>query len=100
MATALTYPWNNAHRSARTYVKKRWEKLLTEVEWWSMELLRQAGEVASATRNGSLSVNRKSAAHEVLENDGRNRTLRLLAVPAGNRTLVLANAEMYPDMTN
>jgi hypothetical protein len=30
------------------------------------------------------------------ERGGRNRTLHLLAVPAGNRTLVLANAETYP----
>ncbi|KAF1936641.1 hypothetical protein EJ02DRAFT_515688 [Clathrospora elynae] len=28
---------------------------------------------------------------------GRNRTLHLLAVPAGNRTPVLANAETYPN---
>jgi hypothetical protein len=28
---------------------------------------------------------------------GRNRTLHLLAVPAGNRTAVLANAETYRD---
>jgi hypothetical protein len=27
---------------------------------------------------------------------GRNRTLHLLAVPAGNRTLALANPETYP----
>jgi hypothetical protein len=31
---------------------------------------------------------------------GRNRTLHLLAVPAGNRTSVLANAETYPDTTD
>jgi hypothetical protein len=31
---------------------------------------------------------------------GRSQTLHLLAVPAGNRTSVLANAEMYPDMTD
>jgi hypothetical protein len=30
----------------------------------------------------------------------RNWTLHLLVVPAGNRTLVLANAETYPDTTN
>jgi hypothetical protein len=44
-------------------------------------------------------IHRASTHTKLLEyqnQGGRNRTLHLLAVPAGNRTLVLANAETYP----
>jgi hypothetical protein len=46
---------------------------------------------------GSLACRgEKRADSQTTNSGGRNRTLHLLAVPAGNRTLVLANAETYP----
>jgi hypothetical protein len=38
----------------------------------------------------------KTAPYALFTSGGRNRTLHLFAVPAGNRTAVLTNAETYP----